>query len=133
TLSSYWLYLFNGPSEDYWSWLSINENTPVNTGRGFSMKGTGSVGSADQNYSFRGQPNTGTITEPVAGNHAILVGNPYPSAIDSHAFSYDNQSALSDGVIRYWRHSTTNNSHVLSAYEGGYAIYSPGLEAGVAA
>ncbi len=123
TLSSYWLYTFNGGNGNYSDWHSINQNTPVQAGFGYTMKGAGAVGSADQNYTFRGQPNTGTINHLIAGGNEILVGNPYPSAIDSHTFIDDNIGSFEDGSIKYWVQSPGNNSHVLAQYEGGYAYY----------
>ncbi len=123
TLSSYWLYLFNNTTGNYSNWISINQNTNVQAGLGYTMKGAGNVGSPDQNYTFKGQPNTGTITRPVSAGNEILVGNPYPSAIDAHTFIDANAGVLEDGAIRYWVQSPGNNSHVLAEYYGGYAYY----------
>ncbi|WP_425075138.1 HYR domain-containing protein [Psychroserpens sp. S379A] len=131
TLSSRWLYLYENYIENsYASWNAINENSPIAVGLGYTMKGSGNTGLL-QDYTFIGQPNNGTITSPVAGGHQALVGNPYPSALDAHAFINDNNSVLLDGTLYFWEHSPNNTSHVLSEYEGGYAYLN--LTNGVAA
>ncbi|MBV7270173.1 LamG-like jellyroll fold domain-containing protein, partial [Winogradskyella luteola] len=121
TLSRRWLYLYeNYPENSIADWNFIDENQNIPVGLGFSMKGSGSS-SADQNYTFIGQPNNGTITSPVTPDYQALVGNPYPSAIDANAFILDNSGVLADGTLYFWEHAATNSSHNLSAYEGGYA------------
>ena len=121
SISKRWLYLYeNYLDNSYADWNSINENYNIPIGLGYSMKGSGSA-SANQNYTFVGQPNNGTITSPVSGNFQALVGNPYPSAIDAVAFINDNSGVLLDGTLYFWEHAASNNSHNLSAYEGGYA------------
>ncbi|WP_405571604.1 LamG-like jellyroll fold domain-containing protein [Winogradskyella sp. Asnod2-B02-A] len=121
TISRRWLYLYeNYLDNSYADWNAINENYNIPIGLGYSMKGSGSS-NANQNYTFVGQPNNGTITSPVSGNFQALVGNPYPSAIDAVAFINDNSSVLLDGTLYFWEHAASNNSHNLSAYEGGYA------------
>jgi len=130
TLSRYWLYLYeNYPIDSYADWHSINETSNISVGLGYSMKGSGAA-TANQNYTFRGQPNNGSITSPITTANEALVGNPYPSAIDSHQFINENASSIT-GSIYYWEHAPSNNSHYLSAYQGGYAIYN--LLGGVAA
>ena len=121
TMSSRWLYLFENYTEDsYADWNAISETTSIRVGLGFTMKGSGNSGTF-QNYTFGGQPNNGTITSPVSGGFQALVGNPYPSAIDGHAFINDNSAVLLDGTLYFWEQSTTNASHTLAQYQGGYA------------
>ncbi|MFC4816529.1 choice-of-anchor D domain-containing protein [Flavobacterium sp. GCM10023249] len=57
--------------------------------------------------------NKGTITAPFAGTNTTitefddnwnLVGNPYPSAIDTQTFATDNNAVLEDGTVYLWRH-----------------------------
>src|SRR5690606_36149139 len=93
----------------------------------------------------RGMPNNGVITTTVTSNPAYinqtLVGNPYPSAIDARQFIRDNIPAGAqsnpgttgsiDGSLYFWKQASTNNSHVLADYLGGYAIYT--LAGGTAA
>lgn len=121
TLSNRWLYLYENYIENsYASWNAIDENTSIDVGLGFTMKGSGNSGTL-QDYTFIGQPNNGTITSPVSGGFQALLGNPYPSALDAHAFINDNSSVLLDGALYFWEHSPNNTSHILSEYEGGYA------------
>ena len=121
TLSNRWLYLYeNYPENSLADWNLINENYNMPVGLGYSMKGSGAA-SAEQNYTFIGQPNNGTITSPVTGGYQALIGNPYPSAIDANAFILDNSSVLQDGTLYFWEHAPSNNTHVFVAYQGGYA------------
>jgi len=122
TISSRWLYLYeNFPINSYADWQSIDQNSNVDVGLGFLMKGSGAV-TSEQNYTFIGQPNNGTISTPITANYEALVGNPYPSAIDSHEFINDNSSSIL-GTIYFWEHYTTNNTHVTVDYQGGFAAY----------
>ena len=122
TVSSRWLYMYeNFPTDSYADWQSISENNAINVGLGFLMKGSGSS-TSNQNYTFIGQPNNATISTPITANYDALVGNPYPSAIDAHEFISDNSSSI-QGTLYFWEHYTTNVTHVLEDYEGGYATY----------
>jgi hypothetical protein len=63
-----------------------------------------------------------------------LVGNPYPSAIDAEVFINENGPSAAnsiDGTLYFWDHYHSNSTHILAAYEGGYAVYS--LSGGLAA
>ncbi|NRD21184.1 Ig-like domain-containing protein [Winogradskyella eckloniae] len=124
SLSSRWLHIFdNGAFEDYNAWLNISQHTPINIGLGFIMKGSNTT-SPNQNYTFKGLPNNGTITNFISGgNRSSLVGNPYPSAIDANAFIDDNASALLDGTLIFWEQSPNSTSHNLAQYEGRYSYY----------
>ena len=128
TLSTRWLYTFeNRNFDDYNGWRRITQNTAVDVGLGFLMKGTGAQGSPDQNYTFRGQPNNGDIIVTIGPAApellTTLIGNPYPSAIDANAFINDNESALYDGTLVFWEQAPSNNSHYLAAYQGRYSYY----------
>jgi len=122
TLSSRWLYLYeNFPINSYADWQSIDENSTVQVGLGFLMKGSG-ASTSEQNYTFVGKPNNGTITSPISANYEALVGNPYPSAIDANEFIDDNSSSTL-GVLYFWEHYDSNDTHVLRDYQGGFAAY----------
>ncbi|NEW79677.1 MAG: LamG domain-containing protein [Gelidibacter sp.] len=60
-ISTYWLYTFNAANNNYSSWHSINQNTDLFPGEGYTMKGTsGAVTiTTQQNYVFKGKPNNG--------------------------------------------------------------------------
>ncbi|WP_298147193.1 choice-of-anchor D domain-containing protein [Flavobacterium sp.] len=119
TLGAYWLYKFQNVGNDYanWSFLGVDGN--LLPGEGFTMKGPGSAG-ANQNYGFVGKPNNGEITLPIGGGFLNLCGNPYPSALDAHAFINDNLGSL-DGTLYFWEHYSTNFTHNVGDYQGGYA------------
>jgi hypothetical protein len=121
TLSSRWLYGFEGPIGDYNAWEKLSTTVNIKPGVGFTMKGSG-ASTTEQEFVFRGLPNDGDYTIPVTPNTEFLIGNPYPSALDANQFITDNLSVI-DGSLYFWEHFTTNNSHYLASYEGGYAVY----------
>lgn len=145
TLSTYWMYKFYGPVDDYDAWVPIDETSSLLPGEGFTMKGTSGTTtiSTDQNYVFKGLPNNGDITLPLdksSGDVERLVGNPYPSAIDAEEFILDNLSDADggnntvnviNGAVYFWDHFGEENSHYLRDYVGGYATYN--LTGGTAA
>lgn len=121
SLARYWLYTFDNYVNDYANWNQILETTPIRVGQGFTLKGSGTA-SGNQNYTFVGKPNNGTITtNTVASDQLLLTGNPYPSALDVESFLDDNLDSI-DGSLYFWEHYTTNNTHILRDYEGGYAV-----------
>ena len=136
--STYWLYTFqNGLT--YNDWVSIGETTAIQTGFGYTQKGTGNTVDAQQQYIFEGKPNNGTIlidADDVDGDSAneseqnvtlttTLIGNPYPSALDARQFINDNLTVIDgnppamQGTILLWE-QWAGNSHYLSEYQGGY-------------
>lgn len=146
TISSRWLYTFNGPQNAYDAWIKIHQNTSLSTGEGFTMKGSsGSVPLAtSQNYVFKGLPNNGDFTmslNKIGGNDVErLIGNPYPSAMDATQFILDNLSVseggnntknIFNGALYFWDHFGKKDTHVLGKYVGGYATRN--LTGGVAA
>jgi len=124
TLSSRWLYAYiNNPAEDYDEWEYIGSSIAIPIGLGFTMKGSGNGTGPSypelQNYTFVGKPNNGVLTSEIGGTKQSLVGNPYPSAIDSREFIYDNPGLT--GTLYFWEHYTSNATHITELYEGGYA------------
>jgi hypothetical protein len=119
TLSSYWIFKFQNLNNNYANWASVGPNGTLLAGQGYTLKGSGAAGT-NQNFTFMGKPNNGTITSPIAANNMNLSGNPYASAIDANAFITKNSSSTT-GTLYFWEHYNTNNSHFLSAYQGGYA------------
>jgi uncharacterized repeat protein (TIGR01451 family) len=138
SIARYWLYTFDNYVNAYANWKKILETTPIRVGQGFTMKGSDnpppspsriaqkttnkvSLTETTQNYTFVGKPNNGLInSNTVLPEQLLLTGNPYPSALDAVAFINDNASSI-DGTLYFWEHYTTNNSHVLREYQGGYA------------
>ncbi|TRX40768.1 LamG-like jellyroll fold domain-containing protein [Flavobacterium restrictum] len=128
SLASKWIFKFDNAINDYANWQRIYETGTVPVGQGFTLKGSGAA-SATQNLTFVGKPNNGNITSTVGAAQLLLVGNPYPSALDASAFIADNATSIdtttpasTDGALYFWEHYAANNSHNLSAYQGGYAV-----------
>ena len=121
TLSSYWIFKFQNSTNSYANWASVGQNGILTPAQGFTMKGAGAAAS-NQNYTFVGKPNSGTITSTVGAGNLNLCGNPYPSAIDADKFIDDNASSTT-GTLYLWEHFNTNTSHNTIQYQGGYATY----------
>jgi hypothetical protein len=119
TLSNYWIFKFQNVSPIYANWAKVSQTGNLFAGQGYTLKGNGAL-SATQNYTFIGKPNSGVISSPIAANNSNLSGNPYPSALDANVFINDNLSSTT-GSLYFWEHYTTNSSHVLVKYQGGYA------------
>ncbi|MEP1488527.1 MAG: T9SS type A sorting domain-containing protein [Algibacter sp.] len=136
-LSNYWLYTLKN-AEGYNDWVQIFDTGAAAPGYGFTLKGSPNTNNV---LDFRGRPNNGTITVDCTfdgadgqtasgptGKVETLTGNPYPSTLDLKLFfanSTTNQANLS-GEIFFWEQKT-KSSHYLADYEGGYAVYIPGV------
>ncbi len=120
-IEQYWLWKYN-PGTAYSEWDYVGQSGFVDAGYGFTMKG---VIGGNQQYDFRGKPNEGEISTAVGLGQETLIGNPYPSALDAHAFIHDpnNNLLLDSATLYYWDHDPTANSHVLVEYRGGYGTY----------
>lgn len=120
SLARRWLYKFDNYANAYANWVQITENNPIRVGQGYIFKGTGTT-TTNQNYTFKGKPNNGTIaTNTVGSDQLLLAGNPYPSVLNATKFINDNINSI-DGTLYFWEHYSSNNTHILSNYEGGYA------------
>jgi len=138
TLSTYWMYTFNGADNNYYAWHKIDENTPILPGEGFTMKGTSGTAAItdNQNYIFKGKPYNGDFSLPIIKGQDRLIGNPYPSALDADEFILDNIKTTDpingpfgrntvnvfNGALYFWHHFG-GKTHHLSGYVGGYATY----------
>ncbi len=121
TISNRWLYKFESTGPLYANWQKIYQNTSVQAGLGFTMKGSGSQ-DPTQNYTFVGIPFTGNINHTISDGQISLLGNPYASALDANQFIEDNENTI-DGTLEFWDHFITTDSHYLDQYKGGYAKY----------
>lgn len=118
-IADYWIWKFIAGTE-YSEWIHVRSTGDVDSGYGFTMKGTPS---SNQLYDFRGIPNNGTMYLTVLDENLTLIGNPYPSSIDAYDLIWNTNNQLGiTGVLYYWEQQTTN-SHVLTNYIGGYGIY----------
>lgn len=123
TIATWWIYsYFNGTSRD--DWVQILETGTVNIAEGFIMKSTGR---SPQNFTFMGSPNDGTYTKILSPGATSLLGNPYPSVINTSSFLSDNDGII-DGTLYFWEHqgeTTTTNvqveGHGEFGYVGGYS------------
>ena len=121
-IGSYWIFsYFNGTTRD--DWVQKGHTNSINVAEGYIMKSTGR---SPQNYTFIGTPNDGYYTKIVSPNTSSLLGNPYPSVIDTQKFIQDNSSSI-DGTLYFWEHkgeSTTTSQvegHGTYGYIGGYS------------
>jgi len=141
-ISTYWLWGYSPATANiYAEWDHILENGTLETGEGFTMKGTDGTASisAEQNYTFRGKPHNGDFDLSMAAGQNYLIGNPYPSAVDADEFIRDNLkdvvngnngTNVFDGALYFWDHFQEVD-HILKEYIGGYATYN--LSGGVPA
>ena len=120
SLARYWLFKFETSTNNYANWIRFLETDALRAGQGYTLKGSG-ASTTTQNLTFVGKPNNGTINgNTIGANQLLLAGNPYSSALSVVQFINDNLSSTS-GTLYFWEHYTTNNTHILSDYQGGYA------------
>ena len=127
TIADYWIYSYGSSSD----WVQTRKNGSLLPANGFTFKGPG----IEQNYTFVGTPNDGLITTTVGANASYLVGNPFPSALNSKKFLEDNSVSI-NGTMYLWEQQAglTENEdqgHNTSNYVGGYATRN--LSMGIAA
>ncbi|MCG2431549.1 T9SS type A sorting domain-containing protein [Aequorivita xiaoshiensis] len=144
TISRRWIYTHPTPgSEAEGNYVRINADNTVSAGLGFTMKGvntggnpgniiTGTGSNHDQVYEFRGRPNSGSFTIPVAApvdgvSQMTLSGNPYPSALDLNQLFYDTGNNEL-GAFWYYDEDRGVASHLYTDKPFGYGVYTPGLE-----
>jgi hypothetical protein len=133
TIANHWIYTIINDLGDGDLWTHQYETGAINRGQGFTMKSTGVV---DQNFTFVGTPNDGSITFDLTANTTSLLGNPYASNLDIEAFITSNTAAI-DGTVYFWEHtgetstSTTTAGHNKGGYLGGYS--QKNIDMGVAA
>ena len=125
TINTSWLYTYLIQSLGF---VKIDENSTISPGEGYLMKGTNTVNS-NQNYVFKGVPNDGDYQLSVNAGEYIIIGNPYPSAIDIDEFIKDNVSIseggyaptdVINGTVYFWVEGGST-SHNYIDYFGGYA------------
>ncbi|WP_055443312.1 T9SS type A sorting domain-containing protein [Lacinutrix himadriensis] len=113
-----WLYTYLQGTGSYYDWVGLNENSSINPGEGYTMKGTNTLLS-NQNYVFYGAPNNGDYFTPINAGEESLLGNPYPSALNANKFILDNLTILD--TLYFWVDGGST-SHLTTDYLGGYAI-----------
>ena len=157
-IASFWLFKFTGGSATA-QFIPVQNTGSVAAGLGFTMKGVSGTDNTTvngvennsgnaQRYDFRGRPHNGTIDVDVLDTTIednILVGNPYPSALDLSYFLLENAltgsqvftdpgdatnmvsftaNEVLDGIAYFWDQANVA-THFLEEYEGGYGTFSP--------
>ncbi len=120
TISDRWLWTYQ-TSDQYLDWVYVGSTGNIGPGLGFTIKGNGIGLKASQVYDFRGKPNNGTIENDVANGLNTLIGNPYPSAMDSALFIHDRctQASTTENLL-YREQDGSVGSYTLQDYIGGY-------------
>jgi hypothetical protein len=107
-------------------WVITNLNTNMTIGKGYIIRAPQNFSNTNKatfTASFIGQPNNGDLFgETVAAGKFYLIGNPYPSALDSDLFLSAN--LFLDGTLYFWTHNTPVPLVGLNRYNSDdYASY----------
>lgn len=126
TLANYWIWTFyNSTSRE--NWHQAKNTGSIDRGKGYTMKGTGYVGSTGQNYTFVGTPNDGEFSYTMNAHTTSLMGNPYPGSIDTNTFIKENEGTI-HGELYFWEHTGATDigsyveQHGKTKYQGGYSM-----------
>lgn len=114
TLSTFWMYSY--PS-DALGFVAQGSSGNVATGLGILSKEPGTLA---QTYISTGIPNAGEYIFNLEENSVGLLGNPYPSALNSNLFLGDNPEV---DALYFYEDQTTSTGHHVDEYDGGYAVY----------
>lgn len=132
TISTRWLYTHMNPGTEAESdYQRMNAGNAAVAGFGFIMKGVGiGIPGPDVTYEFRGRPNNGNFSIPVAAPvlgvpQMTLAGNPYPSALDLNQLFYDTGNEELT-ALWYYDEDRTVASHYYSQKPFGYGVWTPG-------
>jgi hypothetical protein len=108
-------YSFDTSTEN---WSPAYDGTLMDIGKGYIVRRpdfSSGIPVKTEKYTatFVGVPNNKTVTIPsgfsgAAQGTSILLGNPYPSAIDAVNFLKENKDVL-DGTLYFWTHNTALN------------------------
>ncbi|NJB82310.1 T9SS type A sorting domain-containing protein [Wenyingzhuangia aestuarii] len=112
TLSEEWLHTYPSVASGF---VLQSPSSNVATGLGFTIKEPGTTA---QTYISKGIPNAGEYSFTVAENSVALLGNPYPSALNSDIFLTDNSSV---DALYFYEDQSIN--HYSEDYQAGYAVY----------
>ncbi|MBF4466094.1 T9SS sorting signal type C domain-containing protein, partial [Flavobacterium sp. LC2016-12] len=109
--------------------ISIRGVLPMEPGIGYIIR-------APQNYdidkalakkyeaSFIGKPNNGRIEITTVKDENMLIGNPYPSAVDAEMFIKENYriANVQVGSLYFWTHNTTMSTSFPGDYKYNYTV-----------
>jgi len=92
------------------NWASQASGATMTPARGYITTGTIGISNAAETRVFNGTVNNGSVslaTSSVSSGENILVGNPYPSAVNSTSFVTDNTTI--NGTLWFWNHFTAES------------------------
>ena len=104
--------------DKFYSYNSFTNNWQQENVGGAMTAGTGYIIRGPQTHmapappsahmvNFSGAPHNGIINKAIGGaGSSVLIGNPYPSAIDADTFINAN-TAVIDGTLYFWTHNTS--------------------------
>ena len=115
------------------NWANESASNTMVPGKGYIIRGPQSfdiITPSQYTATFNGIPNNGNITIPINGASGIfnLLGNPYPSAIDSETLYEDNNASIKPNFY-FWTHNTALTANNYATND--YAIYNAVLGAGI--
>jgi hypothetical protein len=117
-----WNPTFSNTNGTQGNWESLTPTTPMTNGKGYIIRVSSSYGwTGNLTSVFTGVPNNGGIIIPIQrGNlsgqddNYNLIGNPYPSAINSLKFLTFNTNI--QGFVYLWTHGTAPSSTISSPF-----------------
>ncbi|CAM3575751.1 Outer membrane autotransporter barrel [Flavobacterium saliperosum S13] len=123
----------NGSLRYYWNTTAANPNGTqgywlaasgaMAKGQGYIVRGPSSFTTPQTlNVNFTGKPFNGQFTYPITrgtdvgsmNDNLILIGNPYPSAIDADLFLATNPNI--EGAVHIWTHGTLPSTAITSPF-----------------
>ncbi|AUC21089.1 hypothetical protein BTO15_02700, partial [Polaribacter sejongensis] len=127
SLADYWIYTYSPQTNGRINYVHKYKDGIINRGDGFIFKGPGKEDG--QNYTFSGTPNDGDFNTAfeIDTDQDYLIGNPFPSAINTRKFIEDNLDSTT-GTLYFWEHQESElgegegiDGHIFGGYIGGYA------------
>ncbi|MGL2962850.1 T9SS sorting signal type C domain-containing protein [Flavobacterium sp. RSB2_4_14] len=141
-----WNPVFPNSNGTFGNWIAPSTAT-MTEGKGYIARTfNGSSTPATNTFTFRGQPNNGVISIPISrGNiqglitdpplsypvvgsttkwddNWNLVGNPYPSAINSLTFLLNANNPDIEGFVYVWSHGTVPSAAIVDPFYDDFAI-----------
>ena len=114
-------YSFNSQSNN---WQNESSKINMTLGKGYIFQGPLSFSTTTPSIFeavFSGVPNNGLISLPIEkSTNPILIGNPYPSALNADEFIFENQKVL-QGSLYFWTHNTSSENGQYTSDD--YAVY----------
>lgn len=105
-------------------WIQENPSNTMLPGKGYIIMGPqdfSETSASKFETTFKGIPNNGKIEAVLkTANSYVLVGNPYPSAINADVFIENNRSKIK-GALYFWTHNTPYANYKYTTDD--YAVY----------